>query len=349
MQAYSFFLWIFLPVQAKNNEELWRTLLAHETCHARQWHSLDRLLLEFTTAVCWWNPFFHLIKRQLTLTHEYLADRAAVEEVNPQTFVRILVSQILESRNPVLFHHFFQSPIKLRIMMLSQRNSQFVQWIFIPILLVCTALFSAGTSGVAQTPLSKPLTVVIDAGHGGEDPGATAGKLREKDIALALAKAVHDAGKERNLTIALTRDKDELPVPGNKDESLKRRVEMVNSQGADITVSLHIATTTEKTTQSSGVLVFIPSNNTATLDESKLLASYLLNGLEGGPLPINTALQQRQDNIYILDKNPKPAVLLEIGYLNNPKDAQILSSKEKLSDIAQRIAAALEAYASAKK
>jgi N-acetylmuramoyl-L-alanine amidase len=75
----------------------------------------------------------------------------------------------------------------------------------------------------------------------------------------------------------------------------------------------------------------------------------MLNGLEGGPLPINTALQQRQDNIYILDNNPKPAVLLEIGYINNAKDAQILSSKEELADIAKRIVEALEAYANAKR
>lgn len=233
--------------------------------------------------------------------------------------------------------------------MLRKHSSRFVQWIFIPVLLVCALLFSAGTSSVAQVADGKRLTVVIDAGHGGEDPGATAGKLKEKDITLSLAKAIQDAGRNSKLNLILTRESDELPVPGNKNESLKRRVEMVSTNGADMTVSLHVITTTEKTTQSSGVLVFIPSANAATIDESKLVASYMLNGLEGGPLPINTALQQRQDNIYILDNNPKPAVLLEIGYINNAKDAQILSSKEELADIAKRIVEALEAYANAKR
>jgi|GEM_PF-7122726 hypothetical protein len=91
-QAFSFFRWIFIPDQAFGNEKLLRTRLAHETCHDRQWHSMDRILLEFATAICWWNPFFHLIKHQLVLTHEYLADEASVMEVGQQAYAQILVS-----------------------------------------------------------------------------------------------------------------------------------------------------------------------------------------------------------------------------------------------------------------
>lgn len=61
---FSFFGWVFVcrrDVEASDEEEV----LAHERAHVRQWHSLDVLLMEAVTAVCWWNPFAWLLRREV--------------------------------------------------------------------------------------------------------------------------------------------------------------------------------------------------------------------------------------------------------------------------------------------
>ena len=75
--------------------------------------------------------------------------------------------------------------------------------------------------------------IVIDAGHGGKDPGTSAGSLREKDIALDIAKRVRDDLEERGFEVIMTRDKDVF-IP------LEQRAFIANSRDADLFVSIHV-------------------------------------------------------------------------------------------------------------
>ena len=64
-----------------------RQVLRHELAHVRQGHTYDRLLLELLRAALWFNPFVHLCGRALALTHEYLADEAALhDDASPRSF-----------------------------------------------------------------------------------------------------------------------------------------------------------------------------------------------------------------------------------------------------------------------
>jgi len=81
--SFSFFNLIFLGLPAahtSNNNQV----LQHELVHARQWHSLDILLLQLIKIFQWFNPFVYLAEKALQETHEYLADAAVVEQ-NSQT------------------------------------------------------------------------------------------------------------------------------------------------------------------------------------------------------------------------------------------------------------------------
>ncbi|NLZ96293.1 MAG: M56 family peptidase, partial [Bacteroidales bacterium] len=76
---FSFFNWIFVNSESHNEKEL-KQILLHENTHARQWHSLDILLVEMLRIAFWWNPVVWLMKRDMAINLEYLADQAVLQE-----------------------------------------------------------------------------------------------------------------------------------------------------------------------------------------------------------------------------------------------------------------------------
>ena len=74
---FSFFRWIFVNPKAQTEEQL-QEIMIHERTHVEQWHSLDILLTELLTAFCWMNPFVWLLRREVRLNLEFLADERVV-------------------------------------------------------------------------------------------------------------------------------------------------------------------------------------------------------------------------------------------------------------------------------
>ncbi|WP_232816203.1 M56 family metallopeptidase [Chryseobacterium capnotolerans] len=60
--------------------------------HIEQKHSFDKILIEVVTAVFWFNPFFHIIKKEISLIHEYLADKKAVKHSDTKAFAQMLLA-----------------------------------------------------------------------------------------------------------------------------------------------------------------------------------------------------------------------------------------------------------------
>ncbi len=121
-----------------------RQVLAHELAHVRQHHTADRLLLELLRAVLWFNPFVHLCARALALTHEYLADEAALlESVSPTPSLSTSYSQLLARQvasrlgfSVPLAHSFSHSQTLRRIAMIQKTNPirRWKQWLALPLL-----------------------------------------------------------------------------------------------------------------------------------------------------------------------------------------------------------------------
>jgi hypothetical protein len=75
--CFSFFNWVFIPETIKNNEDF-SSVIAHEKIHVSQYHSLDLLLIELLSAVMWFNPLVWMMKKDIQLVHEFLADKGAL-------------------------------------------------------------------------------------------------------------------------------------------------------------------------------------------------------------------------------------------------------------------------------
>ncbi|MBF9223886.1 TonB family protein [Hymenobacter ruricola] len=118
-------------------------VLRHELAHVRQGHTYDRLLLELLQAVLWFNPFVHLCGRALALTHEFLADEAALRPAADaagapaQTYTHLLARQVairLGFATP-LAHSFSHSQTLSRIAMIQKTSPvrRWKQWLALPL------------------------------------------------------------------------------------------------------------------------------------------------------------------------------------------------------------------------
>lgn len=117
-------------------------VLAHELTHVRQGHSADRLWLGFWQALLWFNPFVYLHARALVLTHEFLADAAALPGSKtgaaPRAYGALLARQALAHLvpAPALTHSFSNSQTLTRIAMLNHQMParRWKQWLALPLL-----------------------------------------------------------------------------------------------------------------------------------------------------------------------------------------------------------------------
>lgn len=341
---------VYMPSGIWQQPEARQAVLLHEAAHLQQAHAVDVYLSLLVRAVGWWNPVWWLTQRELRMVHEYEADAAATRHIDKYQYAALLVHGGWGTAPVATSHAFFQSPLKARIKMMMKQSTTkayWKRWLLLPAAACLLWVFSVATKLPAQPTMLQPLRVLIDPGHGGDDPGVKLGEQQEKALTLQIAKAMQERAGAYQLEVVLTREDDELPIPGNRNESLRRRVALVTETKADVFISLHIGATVGKNSKSRrGVDAFVANNNPAILPESRRLASMVLQSLEAGPLPVNkTILQRKEQGIYVLDKCPSPAVLLELGYLTDAKDAEILRQPEHLQALAGQILAALQAYA----
>lgn len=122
-EPYSFFHWIFIDPQKYDRQAL-SEILIHEQTHQRQLHSLDVVLGECVTILCWINPFAWLIKKEIRINHEYIADQAVMHAgFNKKEYQYHLIGMKhipLAAAN--LYNYFSVLPLKKRITMLNKKR-----------------------------------------------------------------------------------------------------------------------------------------------------------------------------------------------------------------------------------
>lgn len=119
---FSFLNYIFVSRSLQNSEDFHR-MMAHETEHVKQGHSVDVLLLELLTVFQWFNPFMWMLRRAIRENHEFLADRAVLNSgVPPGYYKKLLLSQFAGGQL-LLTNHFSYSIIKKRMKMMSKIKS----------------------------------------------------------------------------------------------------------------------------------------------------------------------------------------------------------------------------------
>ncbi len=215
----------------------------------------------------------------------------------------------------------------------------------------------------------KVKKIVLDAGHGGYDPGAIGRDgIREKYITLDITKKVAGLLEKEGIVITLTR-KDDAFVP------LWRRVDIANKSGADLFVSIHanasvarrlkgfevyyLSEELDDSARAAGVAkeraMKFDNNSiyryTTTLNEilwDLELTENRRNGIGLGNQVLDKIDVSKRDiksaRFFVLKGAHMPAVLVEVGYISNKDECSRLSSKEYRADIADRVAKGILDY-----
>lgn len=232
----------------------------------------------------------------------------------------------------------------------------------------------------ALLPQANAYTLVIDAGHGGKDPGAVGKNIYEKDLNLALALKIGEKIKHKypNVKVVYTRDTDVF-VP------LQKRSEIANNNKADLFISIHANSSESKESQGLETFILGTDKMEKNLDvamrenavmmleadykttyqgfnpnsiDSYIMFELMQNTFMDQSLQFATLVQQkcvdqlkrkdrgvRQAAFWVLLKTACPAILFEMGFVSHPEEEQFLSQTDKIDKMAQAITEAFESYA----
>ncbi|MFC3157872.1 M56 family metallopeptidase [Chryseobacterium arachidis] len=140
---FSYFKNLFWKNSIPVDSEIGKQILKHEMVHIEQKHTVDKIVIELLTAVFWFNPFFHLIKKELSLIHEYLADSRSVNHSNTKAFAQMLMASHFSGTALPATNPFLNSNLKKRLKMLQKPKTKFgyVQRI-LALPLICTVAFA---------------------------------------------------------------------------------------------------------------------------------------------------------------------------------------------------------------
>lgn len=178
--------------------------------------------------------------------------------------------------------------------------------------------------------------VVIDAGHGGIDPGKVGlnGAL-EKDINLQIARQLKEFLEANDILVVMTRDTEEglydADASNKKVQDMKRRIELIEEENPVLTVSIHQNSYPEEYVH--GAQVFYYSNST----EGKRLAEVIQSRLVEKVDPENKRQVKANDSYYLLKKTGVPIVIVECGFLSNAAEAEKLCTEEYQEKLAWAI------------
>ncbi|MDQ1096441.1 MULTISPECIES: M56 family metallopeptidase [Chryseobacterium] len=122
---FSYFRSLFWKDTIVLNSEVGRQILKHEMVHIEQKHSYDKIFMEMITSLLWFNPFFHIIKKELSLIHEYLADKKAVKQSDTKAFAQMLLASHFSGTQWPAASPFLSSNLKKRLKMLQKPKTKF--------------------------------------------------------------------------------------------------------------------------------------------------------------------------------------------------------------------------------
>lgn len=213
-------------------------------------------------------------------------------------------------------------------------------------MLYFTFMANSSADGVMTKPVLKQ-TVIIDAGHGGDDGGAIGidGTV-EKDINLDIALKLEKLLKFYGFDVIMTRTEDIMTCDDGLDSLRKRKVSDIHNR-FDIleknpdAVFISVHQNKFEDNSQHGTQVFYSGNN----DESKLLAESIQNSIVSVLQPDNSRVVKKSGSgIYLLYHAKLPAVLVECGFISNPAEVKKLNDENYRMKIAILIADGLIKY-----
>lgn len=185
--------------------------------------------------------------------------------------------------------------------------------------------------------------VVIDAGHGGMDPGKVGvNQAYEKDINLAIAQKLKEDLEAEEVQVVMSREEDaglyQESSSNKKLEDMKNRVLLIHETQPDCAVSIHQNSYTEASV--SGAQVFYYEDSV----EGKKLAEILQEKLSGVMEQESRREAKGNTSYYLLKKTDCPLTIVECGFLSNPREAELLTQEDYQEKMAEAICGGILEY-----
>lgn len=193
----------------------------------------------------------------------------------------------------------------------------------------------AALATAKQTTSAMPC-IVLDAGHGGSDPGKVGcNDALEKDINLAIVSKLKTLFENKGYQVVLTRSDDSVLADENarsvKVEDLRNRVKRITEANPVMTISIHQNSFPDASVSGPQVFYFEQSQ------ESAAIASTLQDTLNESLNPPKPRVCKSNNDYYILKKTPTPIVIVECGFLSNEEEANLLITDAYQEKVARAI------------
>ena len=321
---YSFWNSIYINQNDFENGLIEQELFTHEIAHVKQKHTLDVIFIEILKTLFWFNPIFIFYKKAMQLNHEFLADENVIRAHNDVCLYQKLLLNKLSTSQPIyLASNFNFLSTKKRLIMMTKITSK-TRTLVMKSFAVLGILTLFLLFAFKPLPLGSKKTIVIDAGHGGEDTGAQIGAEQEKKIVENIAKKISRLNSKDEIEIILLRNDDSFV-------ELSERVAKINKINPSLVISLHV--NSSKNLNQNGVNAYVSKQN-GFYEKSKESAENLVDKISNEKLAKG---EVKDANYYVLKNSKCPALLVEIGYLTNENDRNYLVSENGQNEIANKI------------
>lgn len=173
--------------------------------------------------------------------------------------------------------------------------------------------------------------IFVDAGHGGNDPGAVSNGIQEKDVVLPISLKLGQALQSMGYTVYYTRTND-------VEIDLEPRVAAAERINADIFVSVHANSLAPGNSGISGVETYHSRNSTVGKELANYVHSQVISGTGASDRSVRGA------GFYVIARTSMPAILVETGYVTNPTEARNLSNPDYQKRMANAIARGIDQF-----
>lgn len=213
------------------------------------------------------------------------------------------------------------------------------------LLLVCFYVLSGQAAEVAvrRGEEKTKVQIVLDPGHGGEDPGMVGvDELEEKGINLEIAQKLQDILKKLGYSVEMTRQEDkglyDAGSPNKKAQDMQRRIAFLKEKAPALTVSIHQNSFSDPGVKGPQVFYYESS------EKGKKLAEKIQEALNQLLKPERPRTVKGNTSYYLLKKSPCPLVIVECGFLTNPQEAELLQQEAYQEKTAEAIAEGIRQY-----
>ena len=331
---FSFFRNLFWRKDLPINDETGQRMLKHELTHIEQYHSFDKLFISLATYIFWMNPFFWLIRKELEVVHEFIADEEAIAGGDAEILAEMLLKAHYHSTILSVGQSFFYSSIKRRIIMLTSSKKVSYSYarrllilpVAIGVLVLLSFTIKDSLANTSNNPLDKTAIEVpeldsVPAKYRDAKTGKIKGSF-QIDIDGDMATFKDIKGKKELFKVPLS----ELSAPANK---------VIKVEGFPLDMSKKVMFISSDSSQPNGSFIMaeeIVSVNSLTSGDGKT-PKIIINGKVVSPDEIGAIDPSSIKTIDIRSPQQTPRIVINGKVVSPDEIGAIDPSSIKTIDI----------------